>query len=556
MPLIPYSGPFGRAELTHLLRRTLFGCSVADLAHFNGQSLDQVVDALLNFTNDAPPPIKAYTAGPPNAPDPNAIDPQVAFGSTWVDTPRYGTSEEQLVELTGARVQSYMWWRTGLMVHQDRTMREKLVLFWYNHMPTQVFQVFNPRLSFTYDQLLRTHALGNFRQLMYEVSTSGAMLIYLNGNLNTVTAPDENYARELMELFTLGEGSGYTEADVQAAARVLTGWTVRETDQLGNPVLPFTFFRQNQHDTTNKVFSGFFNNTVIQGQSGPDAGANELNALLDMIFAKEEVSRFICREIYRFFVHGEIDATTESSVIEPLAQLFRDNASAPDQLRIVVRALLTSDHFFSEQVRACMVMSPADLVVGAIRKLDMPMPTPQQFEARYRVWRDIYWLMGYCGQEVLNPPNVAGWSAYHQFPVYDDVWLDTATYPARNFSVQGILYTGFSTPNNLFQPESRNLQFKPDLVQLVGQFSNAMDPNVVVAEAAELLMAVPISLAVRNQLKTSYLLLGQQSDFYWSDAYELYVNDPTTTDMTAQLVPSLLLWLFLDMAGAAETQLH
>jgi hypothetical protein len=95
-----------------------------------------------------------------------------------------------------------------------------------------------------------------------------------------------------------------------------------------------------------------------------------------------------------------------------------------------------------------------------------------------------------------------------------------------------------------------------DLVQLVGQFNNAMDPNVVVGEAAELLMAVPISTAVRNQLKTSYLLLGQQSDFYWSDAYELYVNDPNTTDMTAQLVPSLLLWLFLDMSGAAETQLH
>jgi hypothetical protein len=556
MPLTPYSGPFGRPELTHLVRRTLFGCSNADLAHFNGSSLDQVVDALLNFTNDTAPPIKAYTAGPTNSPDPNAVDPQVPFGSTWVDTVRYGNNDEELTALTGARVQSYMWWRTGLMVQQDRTLREKLVLFWGNHMPTQVFQVFNPRLSYEYDQLLRTHALGNFRQLMYEVSTSGAMLIYLNGNQNTVTAPDENYARELMELFTLGEGSGYTESDVQAAARVLTGWTVRETDIAGTVVLPFTLFRPNQHDTTNKQFSGFFNNTVIQGQTGAEAGATELNALLDMIFAKEEVSLFICRELYRFFVHGEIDAIAEAEVIVPLAQLFRDNATAPDQLRTVVRALLTSEHFFSEQIRACMVMSPADLVIGSIRKLNMPMPTPQQFEAQYRVWRDIYWLTAYCGQELLNPPNVAGWPAYYQFPSYDDIWLDTATYPARNFSLQGILYTGFSTPNNLYQVESRNLLFKVDLVQLVGQFSNAMDPNVVVAEAAELLMALPISTTVRNQLKTSYLLLGQQSDVYWTDAYEIYVNDPNTTNMTAQLVPSLLLWLFLDMSGAAETQLH
>lgn len=556
MPIQPYTGPFGQAELRHLLRRTLFGCSRSDLAHFNGQSLEQVVESLLTFTNDTEPPIKAYTAGPPNNPTPDAIDPQVVFGSTWVDTPRYGSNDEELVDLTVARVQSYAWWHTGLMVHQDRTLREKLVLFWYNHMPTQLFQVFNPRLSYEYDQLLRTHALGNFRQLIEEVSISGAMLIFLNGNQNTASAPDENYARELMELFTLGEGSGYTEADVQAAARVLTGWTVRETDDLGTVVLPYVLFRPNQHDTGDKVFSAFFNNTVISGQSGPQAGANELGSMLDMIFAQEEVSRFICRQIYRFFVHGEIETSTESEVIEPLAELFRTHAGAPDQLRIVFHALLTSEHFFSEQVRACMVMSPADLVIGALRKLEMPLPDATLFEAQYRVWRDIYWLMSYCGQEVLNPPNVAGWPAYYQFPNYDDVWMDTATYPARNFTMQGILYTGFSTPNNLYVPACRNLQFKADLVALAGQFSNAMDPNVVVAEAAELLMAVPISASVQQQLKTSFLLLGQQNDFYWSDAYELYVNDPNTTDMTAQMVPNLLLWLFLDMAGAAETQLH
>jgi hypothetical protein len=556
MPIQSYTGPFGREELKHLLRRTQFGATLEDLAFFEGQSLDQVIDALLDVTNDTAPPIKAYSGGSLNNPDPTALDPQVAFGSTWVNTPRYGNTDEELTDLTAARIQSYMWWRTGLMVQQGRSIREKMVLFWYNQLPTQVFGIFNPRLSYEYDQLLRDGCLGNHRQLMYDVTISGSMLVFLNGYLNTAAAPDENYARELLELFTLGEGSGYTETDVQEAARVLTGWTVREQDIDGNIVLPFTFFRQNQHDQGDKQFSAFFNNTVISGVSGAEGGPAELNALLAMIYAKEEVSLFLCREIYRFFVHGEIDATTESEVIVPLAETFRANEGAPDQLRTVLRALLTSAHFFSPEIRTCMIMSPADLVIGALRNLQMPFPTPQQFEAQYRVWRDVYWLTSYAGQELLNPPNVAGWPAYYQFPSYDEVWLDSATYPARKNSLLGIIYTGFSTGNNLFQPQSRNLEFKVDLLALVDQFTNPMDPNSLVADAADLLMAVPISEAVRNQLKTNFLLLGQQSDFYWSDAYELYVNDPNTTDMTAQLVPSILLWLFLDMAGAAETQLH
>lgn len=555
MPLTPYTGPFGRAEQQHLLRRTLFGCSNADLAHFNGQSLAQVVNALLSVVPETSLPLKTYWNLVGNQPDPNALDPQVAFGQTWVDTVRYGT-DVQLTELTAARTQSYMWWRTGLLVNQDRTIREKMSLFWFNHMPTQVFQVFNPRLTYEYDQMLRGQCLGNFRQLIHDVSVSGAMLIYLNGYLNTSNAPDENYARELIELFTLGEGSGYTESDVQAAARVLTGWTVRETDALGDIVLPYVAFRPSQHVTADKQFSAFFNNTVIQGQSGATAGETELNALLDMIFAKVEVSKFICREIYRFFVHGEIDSTTETNVIEPLAEIFRDNAGAPDQMRIVMQALLTSDHFFSAQIRACMIMSPADLVVGSIRKLGIPMPTSATVEAQYRVWRDVYFLTTYAGQELLNPPNVAGWPAYYQFPSYDDLWLDTATYPARNNSLQGLIYTGFSTPNNLYQPESRNLVFKADLVALVGQFTDPYNPNTLVAEAADLLHAVPVSVLVRTQLKIAYLLLGQLNDTYWSDVYELYVTDPNTTDMNAQLVPTMLLYLFLDMAKAAETQMH
>lgn len=553
MAIQPYTGPFGRPELLHLLRRTLFGVSPADMDHFQGMSLTQVVDALLTFGTSVPPPIKAYTAPDGNnQPDPSLIDPDVPFGSTWVNT---ASDPQAPIDPRGARIQSLAAWQMGLYLDQERNLREKMTLFWSNHMPVQAQQVFMPEALYSMNQLLRTQCLGNFRQLMYDVTLEPAMLIYLNGYLNIATAPDENYARELMELFTLGQGSGYTESDVQAAAQVLTGWTV-QLQSGGQPIVPQTIFLPFLHAITDKQFSPFFNNTVIQGQTGANGGAAELNALLDMIFSKEEVSLFICREIYRWFVHGAIDATAEADVIVPLAELFRNNAGAPDQLRIVMHALLTSDHFFTADLRGCMIKSPADLVLGALRMFNMPMPDATQFEAQYRVWMDVYYLVAYCGQEIGNVPNVAGWPAYYQYPQYDDIWVDTATFPARNYSLQGIVYAGFSTPANLYQPQSQNLEFKVDLVAFCEQLSNPGDPDQLLADMAELYYGTPVSQAVRDQLKTSILLLGQTQDYYWTFAYATYVADPNTQDMTAQLVPTILLWLTVDMLGAAEHHIH
>lgn len=552
MSLTPYNGTFGRPELRHLLGRTLFGCSEADLQHFAGQNLAQVVDALLDFSNDTTPPLKTYTHNVGGTPDPGAVDPDVPFGTTWVDTPR---DPEAMVDTTIPRIVSFLSWRTGLMVQQQRNLREKLTLFWANTMPVQTAQVPHGRMLYDYDQVLRNHCKGNFRQLITEVTLSPAMLLYLNGTFNNVLQPDENYARELMELFTLGEGSGYQETDVQQAARVLTGWIIREQDN-GVPILPETQFIPLLHDTGNKQFSNFFGNAAIAGQSGTNAGLNELNALLDLILSREAHALHVCREMYRFFVKGEIDAQVEAEVIAPLAELYRDQQDAPDHLEQVFRALFTSAHFFSADVRACRVKSPADLVIGGLRAFGMPFPTPQQVEAQYQIWRDVYFLTTYAGQEVFNPPNVAGWPAYHQAPNFDNIWVDTATFPLRNNAMLGIVAVGFATGNDLYQEESRNLSFKVDLLQLVAQFTDAYDPNALVEDAAGMLFAVPVSQGILQQLKTNYLLLGQQSDHYWTDAYELYVMDPETTDLTAQLVPFLLTALFADMVQAAEQHLH
>lgn len=548
MPLAPYTGPFGKPELMHLLRRSLFGVTPGDVAHFNGMTLDQVIDELLAFTNDAAPPVKAYSDDTGN---PDGIDPTVAFGATWVNTP---IDPPDNSDLTGARLASWAAWWVSQMVDQDRNMREKLTLFWHNHMPTQVGVVFQSEAIYRMNQLLRTQGGGNFRQLIHDVSLEPAMLIYLNGYLNVAGSPDENYARELLELFTLGQGSGYTEADVQAAARVLTGWSIL-FESGGVPILPEPIFLFFNHDQEDKQFSSFFNNTVITGQSGLGAGEAELDALLDMIMANEESSRFICRELYRFFVHGEITAATETDVIGPLAQIFRDNATAPDQIRIVVRALFTSDHFFSDAIRGCMIKSPADLVIGELRLFGMPFPDQTLFEARNLVMIDLYWLVGYAGQNLADPPNVAGWPAYYLYPGYDDLWIDTATFPTRNNSLLGALYGGFDTPSVTVLPESADLQYKFDLVAFTQLLDTPTDPELLIDQLAEFMFVNPISESVKDQLKQNYLLLGQSNDDYWSLAYATYVADPNTTDMTAQLVPDILKWLIGDMQQAAEHHL-
>lgn len=134
--------------------------------------------------------------------------------------------------------------------------------------------------------------------------------------------------------------------------------------------------------------------------------------------------------------------------------------------------------------------------------------------------------------------------------------MDTATFPTRVNTLLGILYSGFITDDVMYQPVSQNLTHKVDFMAVVAQFSNPSDPNVLVSETVDLLYNVPISQSVKDQLKTNYLLLGQQSDIYWSDAYDLYAADPNTTNMTAQLVPTILLWMYGEMAQAAEIHLH
>ncbi|HNE29883.1 MAG TPA: DUF1800 family protein, partial [Saprospiraceae bacterium] len=353
--LSPYNGPWDFDRAAHLLRRATFGArkSQIDLLLAQG-SAQAAVDFVLNLPATQPdPPVNNYN----NA---DYTDPDVPAGQTWVNAyPDFNNGNE------GYRIESWRGWWLKLMIDGEPNIREKMTLFWHNHFATQTTEVFIGRLVYNYNRRLREGCLSNFKSLARTITLDQMMLVYLNGYLNDKSAPDENYARELQELFTIGKDTPaqYTEDDVVAAARVLTGWRI-------NPFSLDVYLDINAHDTGNKQFSGFYNNTVIQGSINGDA---ELDALLDMIFAKEEVALFICRKLYRFFVYYVIDQTVEDTIIAPLAQLFRDSNY---DIMPVVETLLKSEHFFDAYNKGCYIKNPLDLTVGVLRNFDLSIQAP------------------------------------------------------------------------------------------------------------------------------------------------------------------------------------
>ena len=507
--LQPFTGSLGAAELRHLLRRTLFGATKADMAYFSGKSVTQVVNELLNPTAPLPaPPVKEYVvAATTLVPDTN-----IAAGTTWVgDINNDGT-------IASYRRASFKKWWVGNLVNQDRSIREKMTLFWHNHFATEMNDVSNAQYIYKHHHLLRTSALGNFKTLTKNVTLDPAMFVYLNGQLNTAAAPDENYAREIQELFCCGKGpdSLYTEADVKAAARVLTGWR-------NNATTLSSYFTASRHDATNKTFSSFYNNTVITGRNSAAAGEQELDDLLNMIFATQEVAKYMCRRLYRWFVYYDIDDTVEQNIITPLANLFR---SSNYEILPVLDKLLKSEHFFDVLSRGCVIKSPAELVIGFCRESEIVFQPDTDYFTNYGFYNYIVSWMNNMQQSIGDPPDVSGWKAYYQEPQFNEIWINSDTLPKRNQFTDTMVVSGYTF-------NSKKIQFDP--LAYARTFSNPSDPNAFISELTERLLGLDISAASKAQLKKDILLNGQSLDIYWTQAWDLYISTPTNAANTTSV---------------------
>lgn len=282
------------------------------------------------------------------------------------------------------------WW-VYRMVHSPRPLQEKLTLFWHNHFATANFKVDNPQWMWQQNQTLRAHSLGNFRTMLGAIARDPAMLVWLDGALNRKGRPNENFGREMLELFTMGIGGGYTETDVKEAARAFTGWRF---DRDSSAFL----FSADQHDDGIKTFLG---------QTGRLNGDD----ILDIVVRHPSTAAFITTKLYKFFVND----SPSSDDIASLSKIYFDSGF---DIRAVVGHILTSPTFYSPAAYMAKVKSPAEFVAGTIRALDAPFTAAGTVSESVRV----------MGQDLYNPPNVKGWPEGR-------MWINSMTFLERvNFS--------------------------------------------------------------------------------------------------------------------------
>ncbi len=285
------------------------------------------------------------------------------------------------------------WWLYR-MAHTKRPLEEKMTLFWHNHFATANYKVDNPQWMWRQNELFRAHALGNFRTLLQAVSRDPAMLIWLDGADNKKGRPNENYGRELQELFTLGIGGGYTETDVKEAARAFTGWRF---DSGSDSFV----FDANNHDGGVKTFLG---------QTGPFNGDD----ILDILARHPSTAKFLCTKLFKFFVHDD----PAPGEIAPLTQVYFESGYS---IRAVVGTILKSPAFYSPKAIYAKIKSPTEYMVTAIRTLDVPLNAAGREMPLGSV------LSG-MGQSLFNPPNVKGWPEGKS-------WMNTETLLSRiNFA--------------------------------------------------------------------------------------------------------------------------
>lgn len=522
--LKPFNDHLTDDALLHLLRRTLLGVGPKDIEHFTGKPLSECINTLLKPSPTPAPPLEEYFPG--------GNDKYVTIGDTWVDKP-FASEESNNSRNTLLR----MWW-AGQLLNRDFSLTEKMTLFWHNHFVTEIDVVRDCRYSYHYAAMLRKHALGNFKTLIMEGATCPAMLVYLGGNTNFKSAPNENFARELMELFTLGKGYGvqYSEDDVKAAARVLTGWRDDKKTITG-------IFDPLHHNTEDKAFSAFFNNAVIKGQAG-NKGAKEINELVDLIFTKKEAARFVCRNIYRWFLYAHVDDKIEQEIIAPLSEILYSHNF---EIAPVLLTLLSSEHFFDPAFRGCIVKSPADFLIGTSLQIDTNGTIGKQtspFYTKTESWFCYHFFCEELTMRIGDPPSVAGWPAYYQTPKYYQWWVNSAVLSLRkNLLMQmsnneGLLKNGCS------------LRF--DFPAFVKQLSVANDAEKLTAHCLQLMCAIQPDTATTHQL-VQILESDMGTPYYWKKSWEAYLQSPSNTEAHS-VVESRLRLFFTKIFGLPEYQ--
>lgn len=511
--LAPYTGYWDCDQAAHLLRRTIHGPNYDQIKEVAHLGLDASLELLFQELPLPEPPI-IY----------DDKDPHVSIGKTWVNA-RYCGDIDQCIEV---RHRSLKAWTITLIYEEGISIREKLTLFWHNHFA--VNDIGDPKYLYRYITTLRQYSWGNFRDLVKLITVDPAMLRFLNSYQNTATAPNENYARELLELFTIGKGplvgpgdyTNYTEHDVIQVARILTGWqdtgykTTNRKEQVG------ALFQKDLHDKGVKELSHRFNNVCV-----PNLEDQEYTHFIDLIFEQAEVARFICRKLYRWFVYYDINAKVEAEVIEPMAKILINHNF---EIKPALLALLRSEHFFASERVGLMIKNPIDFFMSAAKGTYTAIPT--EIFLKYKVINTFYNTLEFMQMDYYNPPSVAGWKAYYQEPLFYRAWINTPNLLIRKeIALRLILFGQF-----LF-----GFVVQINVLDFIARLDNPQDPNLLLEEICLTLLSRPLSQAQQYSLKE--ILLPGLPDYEWTVEYNKYLANPDDEDLAKPIENKLRLLL-------------
>ena len=379
LPLVAQAA-MGPDEARHLLNRAGFGASPREIADAAQLSREQAVDRLLAGTR------RTATLPPPEWVKDPITPPRVLRNASQEERRAFQAQEIR----RGFDVRT--WW-IGELLATPSPLTERMTLFWHNHFVSSQQKVRFTRLMYEQNVLLRRHATGNFGELLHAIARDPAMVIYLDSATNRKDRPNENFAREVMELFTLGEGQ-YGERDIREAARSFTGWSI-------DPDSGAFVFRRMAHDEGTKT---------VLGRSGNFDG----DQVLDILLRQPATAEFVVGKLWREFVSPE-PAPAE---VNRIAARFRGSNY---DIRVALRELFLAPAFWAPESRGALIKSPVDLVVGTMHTLEFEVGDPLPLAL----------VVAGLGQNLFSPPNVKGWPG-------GEAWINSSTLLARKQFVERI----------------------------------------------------------------------------------------------------------------------